>query len=89
MMRSSVLLLCFLSVSGCKGEELWTGIVYPEGVGGDESRWRIKPGFKSLEACRDWTMAETGRLRDSAASDYECGLNCKPGSPMVCEKTLR
>jgi len=89
MSRILALLFFPLTAAGCKGEEAWVGMVYPEGVGGDESRWRIKPGLKSLAACRDWATAEISTLEDSRSSDYECGLNCRPGSPMVCEKTER
>lgn len=75
-----------------KGEDRWTGFIYP-----DASNLLVdRPAgdHPSLEACRAAAlgMIEINEWRNS---DYECGLNCKVQGgresvgPMICEETKK
>lgn len=81
--RQAGMLIIVLALSGCWGDE-WTGFAYPNK--NDLSKHIEVGTFSSLEQCRDAASAAI----DPARGDYECGLDCKPGTlPRVCEKTSR
>ena len=69
--------------------EEWSGYFYPDK--NNLINYEFTGTFKSLEECRDVTLAHGENLGIPISRfDYECGLNCKSESGLnICKETLR
>lgn len=88
-MKKTILLLSLaIILSGCSLGNNWTGFYYPDKNNiGDESKWIIQPGLKTLQDCRDWVA---GVADNNPEFDYECGYKCKYDKDYelnICKKT--
>lgn len=94
-MIKNILLLCttIFLFSGCFGEEKqqeWTSWVYPDK--NNIKRSLKGKTFKTLEECREASLAKLQELDVEAGGDYNCGLNCNYHEGMkteICEKMTK
>lgn len=90
-MKKSLLLvfLAAIVLAGCAGNNR-TGFYYPNiDKIGDESTWKIQPGFNSLDECRNWVDDVAW---NNTNRDYECGYKCTYKSEYgmnVCKETVK
>ncbi len=56
---------------------------------GDESKWVIMPGLKSLDDCQQWILKIS---KNNSNYDYEFGKKCKYNEDtglLVCKETAK
>ncbi len=87
-MKILLLILLFITLSGCTAKKNWTGFYYSNiNKMEDESTWVIQPGFETLDDCKEWV----DDIYDSNDNyDYECGYGCRYNKGLrvnVCEIT--
>jgi len=75
-------------LSGCNVGNKWTGFYYSDiNKMDNENTWKVQPGLKSLEACREWVNSVR---KQGDNYDYECGYDCKYNKNVgltICKET--
>lgn len=90
MKKTIALFISILFFTSCSAYSNWTGFYYPDADNiGDESLWKIQPGFETIDDCRDW-IKEVSIGNNNF--DYECGYGCryeKEYEMNICKETIR